>query len=94
MMLPGCAHRIVEVPVAHDVPIAQPLRDAPPAELTTCAERPAGLPEDPALVAQIPAAIRAGVIRMAQAFGANADRLDRLVNWNVPGQCPERGIDR
>jgi len=86
--LPGCAHHPVEVPVAHDVPVAVAIDDKPPAELTRCAERPAGLPEDPALYATIPTAVRAGIIRLAKAFGANAAQLDRLVNWNAPGSCP------
>ena len=59
----------------------------PPAELLTCAERPTGLPEDPELIAQIPSRLRAGIIRLARAFGANADRLDRLIDWNDPGTC-------
>ena len=27
-------------------------------------------------------------IRLARAFAGNADRGDRLVNWNAPGSCP------
>ncbi|WP_247599511.1 hypothetical protein [Sphingomonas sp. PAMC26645] len=64
------------------------MKDTPPAELLTCATRPEGLPEDPSLIAQIPTKIRAGIIRLARAFAGNADRADRLVNWNVPGTCP------
>ncbi len=60
----------------------------PPADMLTCADRPAGLPEDASLIAQIPTAIRAGIIRMARAFRANADGKDRLVNWIVPDSCP------
>ncbi len=60
----------------------------PPAELLACAERPDGLPEDASLIAQIPTRLRAGIIRLARAFGSNADRLDRLTNWNAPGTCP------
>ncbi|HET9510004.1 MAG TPA: hypothetical protein VFO80_02545 [Sphingomonas sp.] len=63
----------------------------PPPELLRCAERPAGLPEDPALIAQIPTAIRAGIIRLAKAFAVNADRLDRLTNWNAPDSCGAGG---
>ena len=83
--LPGCAHRaeIVEKPV----PVAVPVKDTPPAELLTCAERPEGLPEDPQLVAQMPTRLRAGVIRLARAFATVAGRLDRLVDWNAPGTC-------
>jgi len=68
-------------------PVAVKVKDTPPAELLRCADRPAGLPEDPALVAQIPTKIRAGIIRLAKAFGANAAQLDRLIDWNAPGSC-------
>lgn len=69
------------------VPVAVPVKQTPPAELLKCADRPDGLPEDPALIAQIPTAIRAGIIRMARAFGANASQLDRLIEWEQPGAC-------
>ena len=87
--LPGCAHRRADLPPA-PAPIAikvEPPR--PPAELLACADRPEGLPEDPDLIAQIPTRLRAGIIRLARAFGANADRLDRLIDWNAPGTCRE-----
>ncbi len=74
------------MPVA--VAIERPL---PPADLMMCAERPAGLPEDPSLIAQIPTAIRAGIIRMARAFRTNADGKDRLVNWLAADSCPVPG---
>lgn len=83
--LPGCAHRAEPVKVA--TPVAIPVKVTPSAELLRCADRPDGLPEDPALVAQIPSRIRAAIIRMARAFAGNADQLDRLVNWNEPGAC-------
>jgi hypothetical protein len=87
MALPGCARHAdrpaVEVPVA--VAVTAPL---PPADLMACADRPAGLPEDASLIAQIPTAIRAGIIRMARAFRSNADGKDRLVNWLAPDSCP------
>lgn len=87
--LPGCAPRPpvkVEVPV----PVAVPVKDTPPAELLHCAVKPEGLPEDPALVAQIPTRARAGIIRLARAFGANASQLDRLIEWAAPGTCTEK----
>ena len=86
--LPACAPRTVEVPVEHAVPVAVEVKRTPPAELTRCAERPAGMPEDPALIAQIPTAVRAAIIRLARAFAGNADRQDRLINWETPGTCP------
>jgi hypothetical protein len=69
------------------VPVAVPVKDTPPAELLACAERPTGLPEDADLIAQIPTKLRAGIIRLARAFGSNASRLDRLIDWNAPGSC-------
>lgn len=74
------------MPVA--VAIERPL---PPADLMACAERPAGLPEDAWLIAQIPTAIRAGIIRMARALRANADGKDRLINWLAADSCPVPG---
>lgn len=89
--LPGCARRTADLPPPAPLPIAIEVKpQLPPAELLACADRPAGLPEDPALIAQIPTAIRAGIIRLARAFGANADRQDRLVNWSTPGACPQK----
>ena len=90
--LPACVPALlkrppIEVIVEKPVPVAVPVKDTPPAELTRCADRPEGLPEDPALVAQIPTRIRAGVIRLARAFAGNAAQLDRLVNWAAPGSC-------
>ena len=84
-MSPGCTPRaeLVEKPV----PVAVPVKDTPPAELLTCADRPDGLPEDPQLVAQMPTRLRAGVIRLARAYAAVAARLDRLINWTAPGTC-------
>ena len=88
MVLPACGHRGVDAPpAAAPPPVAIVVKDTPPAELLKCADRPAGLPEDPALIAQIPTAIRAGIIRLARAFAGNADRADRLVNWNAAGTC-------
>lgn len=62
----------------------------PPAELLTCADRPDSLADNPALIATIPAAWRAGLIGLARAAGVNADRLDRLTNWISPGTCPAK----
>ena len=69
------------------MPVALPVKTTPPAELLVCAERPEGLPEDPDLIAQIPTKLRAGIIRLARAFGANASRLDRLIDWEAPDTC-------
>jgi len=86
--LPACARHADAPPAIASTPIVVTVKATPPAELLHCADRPAGLPEDPALIAQIPTAVRAGIIRLARAFAGNADRSDRLVNWNAPGTCP------
>lgn len=86
--LPGCALRRAEVAPPAPPPVAVKVESPrPPAELLACADRPAGLPEDPDLIAQIPTRLRAAIIRLARAFGANADRQDRLIDWNAPGTC-------
>ena len=86
--LPACARHAEAPPALAPAPVVVKVKAKPPAELLTCATRPEGLPEDPSLIAQIPTQIRAGIIRLARAFAGNADRNDRLVNWNVPGSCP------
>lgn len=86
---PACAPR-ADLAVEKPVPVAVPVAVAPPAELMRCADRPEGLPEDPAIIAQIPTSVRAGIIRLARAFGANAAQLDRLIEWNSPGACPRK----
>lgn len=89
MASPGCAPRPADLPAPPPIAIkVDPPR--PPAELTACAQRPVGLPEDPDLIAQIPTRLRAAIIRLARAFSGNADRLDRLTNWTVPGTCPAK----
>lgn len=87
--LPGCASRI-ELPVDRPVPVAVPLERTPPAELLACARRDAPLPSGAESWAVIPPAVRAALIALARAAGENADRLDRLVNWNAPGRCPAK----
>lgn len=88
-ILPGCT-RTVELPVNRPVPVAVKVDDRPPAELTRCANRSARLAEDPGSWAVLPPRVRESMIAFARAFGANADQLDRLVNWNVPGSCPAK----
>lgn len=89
MASPGCVPRPADLPAPSPIAIkVDPPR--PPAELTACADRPDGLPEDPDLIAQIPTRLRAAIIRLARAFNGNADRLDRLTNWTAPGACPAK----
>ena len=65
------------------------MREEPPADLLACAERPAGLPAVDRQAADVIAlAGRQALERIFPAFGANAARLDRLVNWYRPGSCP------
>jgi hypothetical protein len=82
--LPACARHVETPPAVVSTPIVVKVKDTPPAELLRCADRPEGLPEDPALIAQIPTRIRAGIIRLARSFAANADHI----NWNTPAACP------
>ncbi len=70
------------------MPVAVPLERTPPAELLACARRDAPLPSGAGSWAVIPPHVRAALIALARAAGENADRLDRLVNWNAPGRCP------
>lgn len=94
MALPGCTRPAADRPTL-EVPLAVAVEPPlPPTDLMACAERPAGLPEDTSLVAQIPTAIRAGIIRLARAFRTNADARDRLVNWHAPGTCPAPEVAR
>jgi hypothetical protein len=85
--LQACAHHPADLaPIPAPIAIkVEPPR--PPAELLACADRPQGLPEDPELIAQIPTRLRAAIIRLARAFGNNADRQDRLIDWTAPGTC-------
>ena len=86
----ACAPRPGSIPPPPQ-PVAVKVEPSrPPADLLACADRPAGLPEDASLIAQIPTAIRAGIIRLARAFATNADRLDRLTEWHAPGTCPPK----
>lgn len=66
--------------------VAVETRPNPPADLLVCAERPAGVPAvdtanpgDPTLD---------GLERVFAAFGRNAARFDRLINYLAPGSCP------
>lgn len=63
-------------------PAAIAVKDHPSADLVVCARRGPRLPEDQ--VAVLPPALRAALILFATTFAANADQLDRLVNWVDP----------
>jgi hypothetical protein len=83
--LPGCV-KTVTAPVEKPVPVAIKIEDVPPAELLRCAQRPSPFAKGTA--AQIPDAARAKLVELARDAGMNADQLDRLINWSVPGTCP------
>jgi hypothetical protein len=51
-----------------------------------CAQRPVGFSSDASGV--LPPSVRAKLAELMEAFGANADRLDRLTNFIKPGSCP------
>ena len=69
--------------------MAVTLREEPPADLLTCAERPAGLPAREGQAADtIGPEARKALERVFPAAGRNASQLDRLVNWHRPGACP------
>lgn len=86
-MLAGCA-RTIDLPVDRPAPVAVAIEHRPPANLLACARRDAPLPTGAGAWAIIPPAVRTGLIDFARAAGANADQLDRLINWNRPGTCP------
>ena len=50
-----------------------------------CSERPKGF--SPQAAAIIPADVAVTLKEIGSAFGATADRLDRLINWLEPGRC-------
>lgn len=87
--LPGCATRPSPTPRAEEVPITVPLKEDPPGELLACAERPFGFPARAGQPSdEIHRAAQTALERIMPAFGRNADRLDRWVNWLSPGMCP------
>lgn len=76
-------------PKPDEVPLAVELRENPSADLLQCAERPVGFPVDKEQPGDlIQKAVRAALERVMPAFGRNASRLDRWVEWYRPGSCP------
>ena len=82
--LQGCA-RPAEAPPATPTAIAVDTRTAAPAELRLCPSRPEGFSADSWAV--MPEAVRAVFIRVAQAFADNADRQERLIEWESGKPC-------
>lgn len=84
IVLSGCAHTSEPPPPVP--PLVITLKDKPAADLLECSVRPKGF--SPQAVAIIPADVASTLVEIGVAFGATADRLDRLVNWLEPGSCP------
>lgn len=82
--MPGCLHRAEKAEPVKPAVLVQRVKETPPADLQVCATRPEGLP---ASAATLPPEWREALKRIGAAFGSNADRLDRLVNWGTPGAC-------
>lgn len=87
MTLPGCAHQRTELPQDKPSVAAVPVRDTPPADLLVCPDRFDGFPETEA---DIPAPVRAAIIRLARGYRLNRDQLERLIAWNTGKPCPRR----
>lgn len=81
--LAACARTAAEAPPPQVVTVAAP-EVKPPAELLTCARRPAGFPA--AVLGTLTPEARSALQRVMTAFGANADQLDRLVTFHG-GEC-------
>lgn len=84
--LPGCA-RLQNKPTA-PAAVALKVDDAPPADLLVCPVRPEGFP--PESVAMMPPAVRFAAIRLATAYAAAVDRLERLIAWETAASCPTK----
>lgn len=62
---------------------------APPPDLRgQCAKRPPAFPETEDAIGKLPPILREPLEAWAEVMRANADRLDRWVNWDQPGACP------
>lgn len=82
--LVGCAHRPAEITPPPQAVVIR-VKDTPPADLTACPVRPTGFPVD--AEATMPPAVRAAAIRLAQAYAATVDQLERLIAWTAPAAC-------
>lgn len=83
----GCTRPRIDLPVEKPIAVAVKVEDQPPAELLRCADRSHGLTADSAAWAVLPKQKRTELIAFARAHRADADQLDRLVNWVAPGTC-------
>lgn len=84
-MLQGCGHP--EPLPAPPAAIATPLRQTPPADLLACPERPDGFPADASAV--MPPDVRRATMGLAHAYAQVRGQLERLIEWERPGACPE-----
>ena len=79
MLLVSCSPRPEALPPP---PVVITLKDTPPAELLACPQPPDAMPTG--IAADMPAPVRAGLIRLALAYRAGIDQLERLISWNDP----------
>lgn len=79
--LPGCSRHPAPIPPPPP-PVVVEVKDTPPAELLRCPAKPAALPT--AEAAQIPPALRQGLIDLARAYRSASDQLARLIGWHDP----------
>lgn len=82
--LAGCA-RLDSRP-ATPAAVAVKVERLPPVDLLICPRALEGFPPD--AVATMPPAVRFAAIRLATAYAATVDRLERLIRWEAPGSCP------
>lgn len=59
----------------------------PPPELLVCPADPKGFPVDQ--LATMPEPVRAAAMRLATAYAAARQQLERLVAWNTGKTCAE-----
>lgn len=83
--LPACSPRPAPIPPPPP-PVVIEIKDAPPPELLRCPDKPAPLKlgDSAAQPAQIPPALRQGLIDLARAYRAAVDQLTRLIAWHDP----------
>ena len=85
-MLPGCARHAIELPADTPSVNAVKVEDTPPAELVACPQVFDGFPEGPA-EADMPAEVRAAIVRLARGYRVTVDQLRRLIAWNTGKPC-------
>jgi len=82
--LAGCAHHPANLPPPPTA-VAVNTETQPAADLLVCPAAPEGFPLDQAATMTNP--VRSAAIRLAEAYAAVVDQLDRLIEWHDPGAC-------